>query len=214
MGRVISFPPDRTSRRRRSTCSGVVVDLMLLTDAVDQQVKMRRKGALLLPVANRARDHAKSLRHGFVAAQSADDIVDRADSAFVHEANNSCSVNFVKFPAHDVKITERRCIMNGMQTALKSSHAPRERRSLQAIADRLIATRTAMGLKPSEFADRADIRRNAYSQYENAKNRISLEAAYKLVDTYGLDLDWIYDGDMSRLPHDLANRIAKTLSAA
>ncbi len=55
-----------------------------------------------------------------------------------------------------------------------------------------------------EFAERAGISQNAYNQYEHAKRRLSLEAAYALCDTYDLTLDWIYRGRTEGLPHQLA----------
>ena len=80
-------------------------------------------------------------------------------------------------------------------------------RSIEAIATRLIATRKTIGLKQAEYAERAGIPDNTYNQYEQAKGRPSLDFAFKLRDTYGLTLDWIYDGDPSGLPY----RITKNL---
>ena len=80
-------------------------------------------------------------------------------------------------------------------------------RSVDAIAERLIATRKAIGLKQAEYAERAGIPNNTYNQYEQAKGRPSLDFAFKLCDTYGLTLDWIYAGDPSGLPY----RITKNL---
>lgn len=80
-------------------------------------------------------------------------------------------------------------------------------RSIEAIAKRLRQTREALGMKQAEFAERANIPNNTYNQYEQAKGRPSLDFAFKLRDTYGISLDWIYDGDPSGLPH----RIAKNL---
>jgi transcriptional regulator with XRE-family HTH domain len=80
-------------------------------------------------------------------------------------------------------------------------------RSVDAIAERLIATRKAIGLRQAEYAERAGIPNNTYNQYEQAKGRPSLDFAYKLCDEYGLTLDWIYNGDPSGLPY----RITKNL---
>lgn len=79
--------------------------------------------------------------------------------------------------------------------------------SIKAIAARLQRTRIALGLTPSEFADRAKLARNTASQLEHAKGRPGLDTAITLVDAYGLTLDWIYFGDMRQLPYDLATRI-------
>jgi transcriptional regulator with XRE-family HTH domain len=80
-------------------------------------------------------------------------------------------------------------------------------RSIDAIAARLIATRKAIGLRQAEYAERAGIPNNTYNQYEQAKGRPSLDFALKLRDTYGLTLDWIYDGDPSGLPWRVAHKI-------
>jgi transcriptional regulator with XRE-family HTH domain len=85
-------------------------------------------------------------------------------------------------------------------------------RSVEAIAKRLRATREALGIKQAEFAERANIPNNTYNQYEQAKGRPSLDFAFKLRDTYGLTLDWIYDGDPSGLPHRIAKNLLESAS--
>ena len=85
-------------------------------------------------------------------------------------------------------------------------------RSIESIAKRLRATREALGMKQAEFAERADIPNNTYNQYEQAKGRPSLDFAFKLRDTYGLTLDWIYDGDPSGLPHRIAKNLMESAS--
>ena len=74
------------------------------------------------------------------------------------------------------------------------------------ISERLVATRKAIGLRQSEFADRAGIGRNTYNQWEKGK-RPQLDYALILCDVYGLTLDWIYRGDPQGLPHGLAQRL-------
>lgn len=63
-----------------------------------------------------------------------------------------------------------------------------------AIARRLVVTREALGLRQGEFAAKADIAANTYNQYEQGKNRISLDKAVALCDEFGMTLDWIYRG--------------------
>lgn len=84
---------------------------------------------------------------------------------------------------------------------------PSDGRSKHAIGRRLELTRRAIGLSQSEFAQRADLAKNSYNQYETGTNRPQLEAAIKLVDAYRLTLDWIYLGDPSGLRFDLAEAI-------
>ena len=85
-------------------------------------------------------------------------------------------------------------------------------RSVEAIAERLIASRKAIGLKQAEYAERAGIPNNTYNQYEQAKGRPSLDFAYKLCDAYGLTLDWIYNGDPSGLPYRITKNLFETTS--
>ncbi len=86
-------------------------------------------------------------------------------------------------------------------------------RSVSAIASRLILTRKALGLNQLQFGKRAGIPDNTYNQYEKARGRPSLDFAFRLCDTYGLTLDWIYFGDPSKLPYDLAMAIAEAEKA-
>lgn len=214
MGHVVPFPRFRGSRRRRASGRGVVVDLILQAGSVDGQMKMSGKRAPSLPVADRARHHPKPLGDGLVASKRLDHLVNRASSIACHKPDYSRFVNYVKIPSREVPVRLDRGMMKVMDSALKSAQSQRDLRSQQAIAKRLLATRYALGLRSSDIADRAGIKRNAYSQYEGGKRRISLEAAWALVDTFDLDLNWIYGGDMSRLPYELANKISQHMTAA
>jgi transcriptional regulator with XRE-family HTH domain len=84
-----------------------------------------------------------------------------------------------------------------------------ETRSFEAIAKRLEATRKAIGLSQKDFARRAGIADNTYNQYERAVSQPKIENAYALCDTYGLTLDWIYNGDPSGLPQRLFRELVK-----
>ncbi len=82
-----------------------------------------------------------------------------------------------------------------------------------AISHRLSLTRRALKLKKSEFAARAGISRTAYHNWEPKDGkppvgRPNVDEATRLCEAYGLTLDWIYRGEPSRLPHDLAEAIA------
>lgn len=79
------------------------------------------------------------------------------------------------------------------------------------IARRLTATREAVGITQAELCRRADIKPNAYNQWEKGHGRPNLEHAIRLVRTLGITLDWIYLGDLSGVPHGLASQIAARL---
>jgi hypothetical protein len=42
---------------------------------------------------------------------------------------------------------------------------------------------------------------------------LTIDAAHRLCDEYGVTLDWLYRGDRSRLPHHLAIDIAQIEAA-
>ncbi len=80
---------------------------------------------------------------------------------------------------------------------------------------RLRETRAALGeANAAEFARKAGLSTNAYSNYENGY-RIGLDAAVALCETYHLSLDWIYFGEPSALlsmPSGVADKIRAHLS--
>ena len=80
-----------------------------------------------------------------------------------------------------------------------------------AFARRLIATREALGLRPSQFCEAAGIARSAYSNWEAGEKRPGLSAAIKLVKVHGLTLDWIYLGDPSGLPSRIVSKLPPDL---
>jgi hypothetical protein len=69
-------------------------------------------------------------------------------------------------------------------------------RTLDAIAFRLLTLRAWRDLSQKDFCAEIDVGTNHYSPFENAKRRIPLEIATKLVERYGVTLDWIYLGDL------------------
>lgn len=78
---------------------------------------------------------------------------------------------------------------------------------VREIADRLKATRGALGLTPIEFARAAGISIAAYSNWENARGRPGLTQAIRLATVHGLTLDWLYLGDASGLPLRITTRL-------
>ena len=81
----------------------------------------------------------------------------------------------------------------------------------ELIALRMRLSRKGLGLTQVEFAERAGLRGNAVANYETGTNRPSLEAVAALRDTYGMTSDWIYFGDPSSLPYDLAVKILREM---
>lgn len=77
-------------------------------------------------------------------------------------------------------------------------------------AARLKAAREAINPNQSEFARRAGLQQNRYNQYETAERPLTLDAALKLRDTYGLTLDYLFRGDTALVPHGLMERLAES----
>lgn len=82
-------------------------------------------------------------------------------------------------------------------------------RSTKDLKLRLQATQTALGISSAKLCRETGIATNTWSQFLSLKNkrRITMAAAYKLKDTYGVPLDWTYDADPSRLPADLRDAL-------
>lgn len=78
-------------------------------------------------------------------------------------------------------------------------------RSISDIADRLIATQQALNVSAAELCKESGISHTQWTQFTDPKykRRITLTAAYKLKDAYGITLEWIFDGDRTRLPQDI-----------
>ena len=81
--------------------------------------------------------------------------------------------------------------------------------SRKAVGVRLQITRQALKLSPGEFATKAGIAKNTYSQYESGDRLPALEFAIKLCERFELTLDWVFRGDPSGLKYNLAEEIIR-----
>lgn len=86
-------------------------------------------------------------------------------------------------------------------------HAYDDETTPEAVGQRLSFIRRAHGLSQQDFAERALIRRNAWSNYEAGRSRIGVAAAGRVCAVYGVTMDYIYLGDASNLPYQLAHTI-------
>lgn len=116
----------------------------------------------------------------------------------------SSAMNYVK--RHEPELTGLIPMCLNLRMAKKGHGKPSET-EVEAIARRLISVRTAMGYSPSEFADRAGIARNTYSQWENAKGAPSRLEARKLKKAFGITLDYIFEDDPSALPPQINKKL-------
>jgi len=75
-------------------------------------------------------------------------------------------------------------------------------------ARRLKLSRAALGIEDQrDFGEGAGLEQSLYNRFETGKRLLTLQAALKLCEVYGLTLDWLYRGDPSGLPYTLATRL-------
>ncbi|WP_412550555.1 helix-turn-helix domain-containing protein [Shimia sp. MIT910701] len=75
------------------------------------------------------------------------------------------------------------------------------------ISARLRWHRALLGLTQDEYAVKANLKRAQLNNWENGNHRIGLDGARALRKTYGLSLDFIYEGDINALPMNLRNAL-------
>lgn len=71
------------------------------------------------------------------------------------------------------------------------------------IAARIKWHRNLEGLNQNDYAASANIKRSQLSNWETGQQRISIDGAMELRRTYGLSLDFIYEGIEDALPMTL-----------
>jgi len=70
-------------------------------------------------------------------------------------------------------------------------------------AARILWHRNLLGYTQAEYAIRAGLKRPALNNYESGDFQIGLAVACALRKTYGLSLDFIYEGEVEALPMNL-----------
>jgi transcriptional regulator with XRE-family HTH domain len=75
-------------------------------------------------------------------------------------------------------------------------------------ADRLAKLRKTLRLSAAQLCRETGFAANRWSQYESGARPITLTAANKLCDLYGVTLDWIFRGDDSGLPVHVARMLS------
>jgi transcriptional regulator with XRE-family HTH domain len=91
--------------------------------------------------------------------------------------------------------------------------APIMANEIQEIGDRLRLTREAKGLNQATWCKLVGIEQQAWNNYERGRKRISIDQALKVVKFAGVTLDWIYRGEASGLPLEMAMAIRKRENA-
>lgn len=71
------------------------------------------------------------------------------------------------------------------------------------IGQRIRWHRDLMGMEQKEYAERAGLKRAQLSNWESGGYRVSIDGARALRKTYGLSLDFLYEGIADALPMTL-----------
>ena len=79
------------------------------------------------------------------------------------------------------------------------------------VTPRLIALRTALGMSKSEFADAIGIDRSSYSKIEKANKPLLPKDAHRIWQLYGVDMNFLYLGQIGGLPVNLSTKIMAAL---
>ena len=74
---------------------------------------------------------------------------------------------------------------------------------------RLVAARCALGLTQSELAQALGVTPQRLSNWERGEHLADVLAMRTLRRLYGVRLDWIYDGDVTSLPYELAVELVR-----
>lgn len=77
-------------------------------------------------------------------------------------------------------------------------------------AARIVWHRNLLGLTQTEYVEKAGLKRAAVNNYESGDYQIGLSAARALRATYGLSLDFIYEGIADALPMNLRNALLES----
>lgn len=96
--------------------------------------------------------------------------------------------------------------METKATARLSAHL-RSEMTPERIGYRMMLFREALGLSPSQIADRLEIPRTYWSRSEGGKRAIPDDVAAMLVERFGLTLDFLILGKWDKLPLDLADKM-------
>ena len=147
------------------------------------------KPARRLGVPNVPRRHSEALKRAI--RQAFDDL---GDGCAAHGATVPKSLALVKpsdAPSHQKTWPD---MLPGMDLADKP---------FGDIADRLRWHRALEGVDQKTYAEKAGLKRAQLSNWESGDYRLSLDGARALRKTYGLSLDFIYEGIDDALPMTL-----------
>ena len=80
-------------------------------------------------------------------------------------------------------------------------------RSPEAIGERLCLVRKALGLTQEQFAAAVGCPQGTFGQYEAGMRKPSVAVASRVFDRFRIPLDYLYLGEVSSLPFELAKAV-------
>lgn len=89
----------------------------------------------------------------------------------------------------------------------------RDAKTLRERAARLVWTREALDVGQAELARFLEISQQRLNNYEAGLRPFDVDLAIEMVKRWKLTLEWLYMGDDSRLPKDVAEKIAERRKA-
>lgn len=87
------------------------------------------------------------------------------------------------------------------------ANPPRSAQWRDQVAERLASTREALDLTQEELAEQLGVSRSALGNWETGRNLPDVAAMDRFAERHRITLDWIYRGDPSALPRNLARKL-------
>lgn len=78
------------------------------------------------------------------------------------------------------------------------------------IARRLVATREHFKLNQMQFAEKLHMAKNTLNGYETGARQLTLEAAKRIHERFGVSVDWLLFGRIGQPRQDLAEELGPT----
>lgn len=82
------------------------------------------------------------------------------------------------------------------------------------VARRLTALRESLGMTKAEFADLIEVDRSSYTKIEKGAKPLLPPTAYRIYELFGVDMNYVYLGQIGGLPDSLSRKVTSRLSIA
>jgi len=82
------------------------------------------------------------------------------------------------------------------------------------VAARLRALRESLELSKADFADAIGVDRSSYTKIEKGDKPLLPKTAYQIWKLYGVDMNYVYLGQIGGVPSDLSKKLMSHLQGA